>query len=77
MAEKITMSRLNHLVEILNKEMDNGAFDFSLDSAYGGYRLVRKRESIDVSPRMSKTELYYWIHALRQGIEFGKGFIRP
>lgn len=67
MAEKITMDRLHHLVEILNRETGN-LLDFSLDSAYGGYRLVRKHESVDVSPRMGKTELYYWIHAYRDGI---------
>lgn len=76
MAENITIARLNNLIAILNKETGD-VYDFSLDQAYGGYRLVRKRESVDVSPRMSKTELYYWIHALRQGVEFGKGYIRP
>lgn len=71
MADKITKARLDHLVEILIQET-NGTIDYSLDSAYGGYRLVCNHESQDVSPRMGKTELYHWIHAYRQGIQIGK-----
>jgi len=71
MAEKITMDRLRNLVSILRREVDD-TIDYDLDSAYGGYRLVRNNGSADVSPRMGKTELYYWIHAYRQGIEIGK-----
>ncbi len=73
MPERITKARLDHLVEILIRETD-GAIDYELDPAYGGYRLVRNRGSQDVSPRMGKTELYHWIHAYRQGIEIGKEF---
>lgn len=67
MAEQITMDRLRNLVDILNKET-HGLMDYSLESHYGGVRLVRKNESVDVSPRLGKTELYEWIHAYRQGI---------
>ena len=71
MPEKITMDRLRNLVAILNKET-RGLYDYSLDSAYGGLRLVRKQESIDVSPRLGKSQLYEWIHAYRQGLDVGK-----
>jgi len=71
MAEKITKARLDNLVSILIRET-NDTVDYELDSAYGGYRLVRNQGSHDVSPRMGKTELYHWIHAYRQGIELGK-----
>ena len=71
MPEKITMDRLRNLVAILNRETRN-QFDYDLDPAYGGQRLVRKQGSIDVSPRLSKGELYEWIHAYRQGIAIGQ-----
>jgi hypothetical protein len=71
MADQITMDRLRNLVRILNQET-NHAMDYSLESNYGGIRLVRERESIDVSPRLKKSDLYEWIHAYRQGIAVGK-----
>jgi len=71
MAEKITMARLRNLVDILKRETHD-TIDYSLDGSYGGYRLVSHNESHDVSPRMGKTELYFWIHAFRQGIEVGQ-----
>jgi hypothetical protein len=71
MPERITMDRLRNLVAILNRETKN-QYDYSLYSAYGGLRLVRKQESIDVSPRLGKGELYEWIHAYRQGIDIGR-----
>lgn len=70
MAEIITMERLRNVVRLLNT-MTDGAYDFGLDGAYGGYRLVRKDGSVDVSPRMKRTELYYWVHAFRDGIMLG------
>ena len=71
MPERITMDRLRNLVRILNKETREH-FDYSLDTAYGGVRLVRKQESIDVSPRLGRGQLYEWIHAYRQGIDVGR-----
>lgn len=71
MPDKITKARLDNLVAILIRET-GGTIDYELDSAYGGYRLVQNQGSHDVSPRMGKTDLYYWIHAFRQGIEVGK-----
>lgn len=71
MAERISISRLRHLVEILNRETLN-MMDYSIEYNEGGVRLVRNRESIDVSPRLGKSALYEWIHAYRQGIEVGK-----
>jgi len=72
MAERITIARLRHLVEILIRETDN-TIDYELDSAYGGYRLVSNQGSRDVSPRLSTAALYFWIHAFRQGVEVGRG----
>ena len=71
MAERITKAKLDRVVELLIRETNN-TIDFELDNAYGGYRLVRNRNSHDVSPRMGKTELYYWLHAYIDGIEIGK-----
>lgn len=71
MAEKITMARLRNVVDLLNHETGD-TMDYSLDSQYGGYRLVSHQQSRDVSPRTGKTELYYWVHAFRQGVEVGK-----
>ena len=69
--EKITMDQLRNLVALLNRETDQ-QYDYDLDSGYGGYRLVSHGQSRDVSPRMGKTELYYWIHAFRDGIQVGQ-----
>jgi len=45
---------------------------YHLDQAYGGYRLVKMAKTgtgtADVSPRLSKRELYDWIHAYKDGI---------
>ena len=71
MADKITIARLRNLVAILKRETDN-TIDYDLDESFGGYRLVSSHQSVDISPRMGKTELYHWIHAYRQGIELGK-----
>lgn len=76
MPETITKARLDRVVRLLNQVTGN-RFDYSLDSQYGGLRLVRKGQSIDVSPRMTKTELFYWIHAYIEGVYVGKGEIVP
>jgi len=66
------MDRLRNLVRLLNK-LTGEVYDFDLDGAYNGYRLVRNNGSADVSPRMKKTELYYWLHAFKDGIMLGQG----
>ena len=71
MAERITISRLRNVVDLLKRETDD-TIDYELDSGYGGYRLVSHKQSHDVSPRLSTVALYYWIHAFRQGVEVGK-----
>jgi hypothetical protein len=71
MSERITIARLKNLVDILKRETRD-SIDYELDGAYNGYRLVSNRGSHDVSPRLSKGELYEWIHAFRQGVEIGK-----
>lgn len=71
MPERITKARLDNVVDLLRRETRD-TIDYELDGAFGGYWLVRNQGSHDVSPRMGKTELYYWIHAYRQGIEIGK-----
>ena len=46
--------------------------DFRIGCAYGGYRLERRGGSIDVSPRLPKAQLYEWIHAFLDGVDFAE-----
>lgn len=71
MAERITISRLRNVVDLLRRETGD-TIDYELDGAFGGYRLVSHKGSRDVSPRMKTAELYYWVHAFRQGVEVGR-----
>ena len=68
MTTRITRKDLDRLCELLNKMMPEA--DFSIGGAYGGWRLERNHESVDVSPRLSKPELYQWMHAFLDGFEF-------
>lgn len=72
MAETVTMDKLEKVVELLNR-MTRHTQDYSLDVMTGqGIRLVSHKGSTDVSPRMKRTELYYWIHAFIDGVEIGQ-----
>jgi hypothetical protein len=65
---RTTNKDLETFVELLNKGTDN-LYDFSIGHAYGGVRLERKAGSVDVSPRLSRGELYEWMSAFAAGLD--------
>ena len=50
----------------------NNTQDFAYDKANGGYRLVRENGAWEVSPRLSKREMYMWMCAYIDGIQDGQ-----
>lgn len=70
MPDRITDNDLSRMVNILNARTDQ-AYDFTIQYAYGKPRLHRKGYSVDVSPRLSKRELYEWIDAYLEGLSLG------
>jgi len=70
MAERITIKKLRGVVDLLNT-VTGHRIDYTFDGAYGGYRVVRNHESVDVSPRLSVPASYYWVHAYIDGVETG------
>lgn len=66
---KITKKDLYQTVNVLNNLTGN-KFDFSIGYAYGSPRLYAKHKSIEISPRLSTSQLYTWIYAYIDGITF-------
>ena len=66
MSDRMTRTKLEGIVVVLNKEIPG--HDFSIGGAYGGYRLERKKQSVDVSPRGTKQECYDYIRAMLEGV---------
>lgn len=64
---RINKADLDQMLEVLRNATDHKV-DFSYDKAYGGYRLVRDRGSIEISPRLSKPEMYRWMGAYVSGV---------
>lgn len=61
---RVTKSDLYRLISILNNESKK---NYSLDIAYGGYRLVKNCKSggcSSVSMRLTAEEMYYVLYAL-------------
>ena len=69
MSERITQAKLDNLLEHLNNITDG---EFNLGYAYGGVMLERKNGSVDISPRGTKRETYYWIHSFIDGFSFAQ-----
>lgn len=66
MAKRITDKDLEQLCVVMNNLTDH-KYDFSVEWAYGAPRLVRKKGSVDVSPRLPSGELTRWIRAFMGG----------
>ena len=64
---RINKADLDQMLEVLRNATDH-RIDFSYDQAYGGYRLVRDGGSVNVSPRLSKPEMYRWMGAFIDGV---------
>jgi hypothetical protein len=62
---------------VTNEELENYArilsnstgIEYYVDHAYGKVRLMTADASRDVSPRLSKGELLFWMEAFRTGIQ--------
>lgn len=61
---QITKQTLENVVGHMRNET---GIDFEIEYAYGAPRVMSDRGSRDVSPRMPKKELYYWMHAFLDG----------
>ena len=66
MSIRPSRASLTLITDSMNKEFPGR--DYSIEVAYGQPRLVRKGESINVSPRLRTGLLYEWINAYRDGM---------
>jgi hypothetical protein len=69
--KRILKSDLDNALTVLQRAT-NHTQDFAYDKAYGGYKLVREHGGWEVSPRLSKREMYTWMSAYIDGIEDGQ-----
>jgi len=68
---RILKSDLDNAMSVLERTT-NFTQDFSYDKANSGYRLVRENGAWEISPRLSKREMYMWICAYINGIQDGQ-----
>lgn len=68
---RIIKTDLDDAMSALNRTTNNTQ-DFAYDKAYGGYKLVRENGAWEVSPRLSKREMYDWMWAYIYGIRDGQ-----
>ena len=73
--KRILKSDLNNALTALQRAT-NHTQDFEYDKAYGGYKLVREHGAWEVSPRLSKREMYTWMSAYIDGIADGQKILR-
>ena len=55
----ISIEMIRKRLETMNTKLHT---DFELECRYGGYRIVNKEGSADVSPRLKKAELVQWLN---------------
>jgi len=67
----ILKSDLDNVMAVLQRATNNTQ-DFAYDKAYGGYKLVRENGAWEISPRLSKREMYMWMSAYIGGIQDGQ-----
>ena len=68
MKDAITKKQLDHYVAMLNKRLPHAYF--SVGYAYGGARLEARNESIDVSPRGTKRDVYEYLRAIDTALDY-------
>ena len=68
---RILKSDLDSAMAVLQRATNNTQ-DFAYDKAYGGYKLVRENGAWEISPRLSKREMYMWMSAYIDGIQDGQ-----
>lgn len=64
---RTSKNELEGILETLNRRTQG---DFSIGYAYGRPRLYRQHESVEVSPRLPRSQLYEWINAFLDGIDY-------
>ena len=69
--KRILNSDLDNALTVLQRAT-NHTQDFEYDKAYGGYKLVREHGAWEISPRLSKREMYLWMSAYIDGIQDGQ-----
>ena len=69
--KRILKSDLDNALTVLQRAT-NHTQDFEYDKAYGGYKLVREHGAWEISPRLSKREMYLWMSAYIDGIQAGQ-----
>ena len=70
-SNRTTKADLEAIVQRLNAITEG---NYSIDGAYGGFRLVSGGGGRDISPRLTKSELAGWIEAFIAGFDAGKTF---
>ena len=73
-SQKDLLFRIEHLNDITNN-----LYDFSLEMAYGGYKLASHKGSVDVLSAIgytSRKDLYYNIKSFIDGIQYTKYTIK-
>lgn len=68
--QRITTQDNERVIALINKVLINHGQkgDYTINFAYTGWRVERANNSVDVSPRLNKRELYQWLHAFKDGI---------
>lgn len=64
--ERTTIRDLEQAVTVINSKTGD---DYSLGRAYGKKRLVKNRESQNVSPLLPTGQLYMWLMAFIEGLD--------
>ena len=72
---RILKSDLDNAMAVLQRATNNTQ-DFAYDKAYGGYKLVRENGAWEISPRLSKREMYMWMCAYINGIWGARSFLQ-
>ena len=69
MADRITESDLDRAVSILS---DLSGYEYGIDKAYGGYKLVSKDGSVEISKRGTRREIYDHIRVAISVLNFSQ-----
>jgi hypothetical protein len=68
---RILKSDLDNAMDVLQRTTNNTQ-DFTYDKSNGEYKLVRENGAWEISPRLSKREMYMWMGAYIYGIQDGQ-----
>lgn len=66
MKPEYSLSNLRNLAELIGGLLNDPTME--IEKTFQGYRLVSHNGSRNVSPILSKANLYDWLHAFKEGI---------